>query len=309
MAENTLPDPLVPAEVDLRDFAFMPLHVVRLRDSGLTAKASGDEFRAAVLLWCASWHQQPAASLPDDDAEIASLCGYGRAPREWAKIRAGALRGWVKCSDGRLYHTVIAGEAREAWEKKLARRARTEAARKARGQQRQQQSDAPRADSDSAHAQATTEAVTASVTENVTGSKGQGQGQGQGQKKDPPQPPLPGGAQAGSRPARPEYPADFEAVWSDYPPRAGGNSKRAAFRAWSARINSGVPAKAIRDGVLRYRRYLERSGKIGTEFVKQAATFFGPDEHYSQKWGERQNSENMVDGIEIPAGMVAMRIC
>ena len=53
MAENTLPDPLVPAEVDLRDFAFMPLHVVRLRDSGLTAKASGDEFRAAVLLWCA----------------------------------------------------------------------------------------------------------------------------------------------------------------------------------------------------------------------------------------------------------------
>ena len=309
MPENTLPDPLVPAEVDLRDFAFMPLHVVRLRDSGLTAKASGDEFRAAVLLWCASWHQQPAASLPDDDAEIASLCGYGRAPREWAKIRAGALRGWVKCSDGRLYHTVIAGEAREAWEKKLARRARTEAARKARGQQRQQQSDAPRADSDSAHAQATTEAVTDSVTENVTGSKGQGQGQGQGQKKDPPNPPERGDADDREQPARPDYPADFEAVWSDYPPRAGGNSKRAAFRAWSARINSGVPAKTIRDGVLRYRRYLERSGKIGTEFVKQAATFFGPDEHYSQKWGEKQSGGNFYEGIEFPPDMVPMRIC
>ena len=77
--------PLVSAEVDLRDFSFMPLDVVRLRDSGLTAKATGDEFRAAVLLWCASWHQTPAASLPNDDQELANLCGYARAMREWAK--------------------------------------------------------------------------------------------------------------------------------------------------------------------------------------------------------------------------------
>ena len=74
MAENELPEPLVPADVDLRDFQYMPLDVVRLRDSSLAAKASGEEFRAAVLLWYVSWHQKPPASLPDDDEELASFC-------------------------------------------------------------------------------------------------------------------------------------------------------------------------------------------------------------------------------------------
>ena len=115
-----LPDPLVPADVDLRDFAFMPLDVVRLRDSGLTAKASGDEFRAAVLLWCASWHQVPAGSLPDDDDELANICGYSRSRREWAKVRQGAMRGWIACAGGRLYHHAVATKALEAWTLKLA---------------------------------------------------------------------------------------------------------------------------------------------------------------------------------------------
>ena len=113
-------NPLVPPECDLRDFAFMPLDVVRLRDSGLTAKASGDEFRAAVLLWCASWHQVPASSLPNDDDELANICGYSRSRKEWQKIRAGALRGWVLCNDGRMYHPAVAGKALEAWVEKLA---------------------------------------------------------------------------------------------------------------------------------------------------------------------------------------------
>ena len=148
----------------------MPLDVVRLRDSGLTAKATGDEFRAAVLLWCASWHQVPAASLPDDDDELANLCGYGRAPKEWKKIKAGAMRGWVLCNDGRLYHPTVAAKARESWQSKLAQRARTEAARRAREEQRQRMS------------QALLQTPETSVTDTATESKGQGQGQGQGIK-------------------------------------------------------------------------------------------------------------------------------
>lgn len=163
--------PLVSTEVDLRDFAFMPLDVVRLRDSGLTAKATGDEFRAAVLLWCASWHQVPAASLPNDDAELANLCGYGRALREWRRVRDGAMRGWVLCSDGRLYHPIIAEKARDAWQSKLAQRARTEAARRAREAARQSKS------------QSLLQTAQVSVTDIVTASKGQGQGQGQGIKE------------------------------------------------------------------------------------------------------------------------------
>jgi hypothetical protein len=106
-----LPLPLTPAECDLRDFQYMELDVRRLRDSEFAAGASGDGFRAGVLLWCAAWHQVPAASLPDNDVELANLAGYGRVVKEWRKVREEALSGFVKCSDGRLYHAVIAEKA------------------------------------------------------------------------------------------------------------------------------------------------------------------------------------------------------
>lgn len=109
------PDPLVPAEVDLRDYQFMPLDVVRLRDSRIVDEVTGDEFRAAVLLWCSAWHQVPAGSLPDDDAQLAKFAGYGRVIKEWLRRKAGALHGFVLCNDGRLYHPVIAEKAIDAW--------------------------------------------------------------------------------------------------------------------------------------------------------------------------------------------------
>lgn len=109
-----LPLPPVPAGCDLTDFQYMELDVRRLRDSKFASTPNGDAFRAGVLLWCAAWHQVPAASLPDDDVELASLAGYGRmsfSVKEWKKVRAEALTGFVKCSDGRLYHMVIAEKA------------------------------------------------------------------------------------------------------------------------------------------------------------------------------------------------------
>ena len=106
-----LPAPLTPADCDLSDFPYMELDVRRLRDSKFAAASDGEAFRAGVLLWCAAWHQVPAASLPDDDVELASLAGYGRVMREWRKVREVALTGFVKCSDGRLYHAVIAEKA------------------------------------------------------------------------------------------------------------------------------------------------------------------------------------------------------
>ena len=50
MTAQELPAPLVDANVDLRDFAFMPLDVVRLRDSDLAATESPEACWAAVLL-------------------------------------------------------------------------------------------------------------------------------------------------------------------------------------------------------------------------------------------------------------------
>lgn len=115
------PEPLTPAECDLTDFQYMELDVRRLRDSKFAATPKGDAFRAGIMLWCAAWHQVPAASLPDDDVELANLAGYGRMPisvKEWKKVRADALHGFVKCSDGRLYHPVIAEKAIAAFESK-----------------------------------------------------------------------------------------------------------------------------------------------------------------------------------------------
>lgn len=121
-----MPDPLVSGEVDLRDFAFMPLDVLRLRDSDLSTMASGDEFKAAVLLWCAAWHQIPAASVPNDDRWLARHSGAGA---RWRKVKDEALRGFILCSDGRLYHSVVADKAKESWAKKQEQRTKTLKAR------------------------------------------------------------------------------------------------------------------------------------------------------------------------------------
>jgi hypothetical protein len=130
------PAPLVDAKIELRDFPFLPLDVVRLRDSELAISATGDEFRAAVLLWCASWHQKPAASLPNDDKTLAAYAGYGRDIDGWKGIREGALRNFVECADGRLYHQVLAEKAIDAWDGKLRHRFRRECERIKKAAQR-----------------------------------------------------------------------------------------------------------------------------------------------------------------------------
>lgn len=119
MAE--LAAPLTPADCDLRGLPFMPLDVVRLLDSDIFALSTGEEFKAALALWCKAWLQVPAASLPDDDRVLAHLSGAGA---RWRKIREMALKGWVKCSDGRLYHPVVAEKAAEAWRHRQAQRDR-----------------------------------------------------------------------------------------------------------------------------------------------------------------------------------------
>jgi len=115
IATPELPNPLTPADCDLRDFQYMPLDVQRLCDSDLAALEPPEACWSALLLWSKAWHQVPAASLPDDDRVLAKFTGYQRAPAAWLAIREGALRGWIKCSDGRLYHPVVAEKANEAW--------------------------------------------------------------------------------------------------------------------------------------------------------------------------------------------------
>lgn len=190
MTESNLPSPLVDANVNLQEFQFLPLDVVRLRDSSLSIEASGDEFRAAVLLWCAAWHQVPAASLPAGDLALATYAGYGRGDvKSWLKVREGALRGFVKCSDGRLYHVVLAEKANEAWDGRLRHRHRKECDRIKKAAQRAEVKPVyPTFEEWRAHAEATGSDRWEPPSGDVPGmSPGTDQGQQQGQRVEVPE--------------------------------------------------------------------------------------------------------------------------
>lgn len=112
---NELPEPLVPADVDLRDFPGMWIDVDRLLKSDTWVLGTGDERSAAFTLWAQSWHQVPAGSLPDDNRMLEHLS----MSKRWKAVREHALRGWVRCNDGRLYHPTVCEKALEAWIEKL----------------------------------------------------------------------------------------------------------------------------------------------------------------------------------------------
>ncbi|GJL37378.1 hypothetical protein TUM17576_41980 [Enterobacter hormaechei] len=91
-------------------------------------------------------------------------------------------------------------------------------------------------------------------------------------------------ASAPARPAKQDYSPEFETAWQAYPKRAGGNPKPSAFKAWKARLKDGVKPETMLEGVKRYAAYVRATGSTGTQFVKQAATFFGPDRHFEESW-------------------------
>lgn len=114
----TAPEPLVPADCDCTNLDGFLLNVERLMASELVALSSHEVVAAALFLWCRAWKQRPAASLPDDQRVLAA---YARLslPR-FLRVRDEVMRGFVKCSDGRLYHRVLAAEALKAFSKKQA---------------------------------------------------------------------------------------------------------------------------------------------------------------------------------------------
>lgn len=126
------PAPLVPPEVDLRDFPRMGLDVARLKGSELVVNEPPEVCWAALMLWCAAWHEVPAGSVPNNERWLADKAGYlsrGRIETSWGQIREGVLRGFQECSDGRLYHTVTCEIALDAWTSKQRQRWISECAR------------------------------------------------------------------------------------------------------------------------------------------------------------------------------------
>lgn len=105
---TSLPAPVIPADASLRHMPAYLIDIDRLLNSEQVALGDPAANFYAIVLWCASIHQIPAGSLPDSDDMLAYIARLGRDVRTWRKMREkGALRGWVKHSDGRLYHKVV----------------------------------------------------------------------------------------------------------------------------------------------------------------------------------------------------------
>ncbi|WP_165374848.1 YdaU family protein [Sphingomonas montana] len=140
----TVPEPMTPPDCDLRGLEYMPLLGQRLFGSEFDALANDSEWRAGLTLWWAAWTQCPAGSLPDDDAALCRLADLGRDIKTFRKLRVRALHGFVKCSDGRLYHPTLCEQALVAWDKRVKERARKAQWRaKKSGQDEGQDGDVP----------------------------------------------------------------------------------------------------------------------------------------------------------------------
>jgi uncharacterized protein YdaU (DUF1376 family) len=118
MKQKHLPKPPIDPDLDLRDFRWMPLDILALQNSECWLIGSPEQIKAALALWMAAWHQVPAGSLPDNDTALRRIAGVPN----WESVRAFSLRGFEKCSDGRLYHQILVSKAIEAFSNRERRR-------------------------------------------------------------------------------------------------------------------------------------------------------------------------------------------
>lgn len=79
----------------------------------------------------------------------------------------------------------------------------------------------------------------------------------------------------------PDWLEDFRQV---YPKRAGDQEWNRAARAGNARLTEGHTVEELLAGAGRYASYISATGKTGTEYVKQAATFLGPEKSFLLPW-------------------------
>lgn len=132
-----LPAPLTPSDCDLRSYDWFPLFHKRLQRSAWWLRASAEAKATSVELWCEAYQQVPAASLPNEDIELATAAGFGRRDvASWLLLKQEVMSPWILCSDGRWYHPVLAEVARDAWAIRDEKR-RKERDKKARQRERQ----------------------------------------------------------------------------------------------------------------------------------------------------------------------------
>ena len=118
MPEDGRPKPFVSPDTSIDGYESALMDWDRLKSSELWAISTGDEFKAAVSLWGSSYRQSPPGSLPNNERILKK---FSEAGDNWPNVREVALHGFVECSDGRLYHKVIAEDVLKAARNKQKR--------------------------------------------------------------------------------------------------------------------------------------------------------------------------------------------
>lgn len=226
--------------------------------SAAVARMSHAEIGVYLLLLCYDWNE---GGIPEDVGQLARMVKL--SPKQFARVWE-AIGSCFPVRDGRRYNPRLDQERakQEEWR-----------AKSAAGGQRSAEVRAMRA------------------------TTRQPSGKGGSRVVEPPyQPPTqpnvntpspsPSSTPVTTTPPPPPsaYPGEFERAFQALPKRAGGNPKRAALKAWNGSLSRGADPQAIEDGAHRYARFIDAIGKTGTQYVKQGATFFGPDELWLDAW-------------------------
>ncbi|PNF10517.1 helix-turn-helix domain-containing protein [Enterobacter cancerogenus] len=117
---------------------------------------------------------------------------------------------------------------------------------------------------------------------------------------EPKDPPLPPRGKVSRKNKITEYSSEFEIAWAAYPRRAGGQDKAGAFKAWNARIREGVSIQDMLDGTRRYADFVVATGAAGTQYVKQAKTFYGPSNFFLEDWAKPEQQRPVPGVISVP---------
>lgn len=84
-----------------------------------------------------------------------------------------------------------------------------------------------------------------------------------------------------------DVPEDWlQILRQEYPRRYGGNGWQALKKIVPARLSEGYTWEQLLEGTKGYKKYCIKTGLIGTVYVKQARTFFGPDCWFDEDYSE-----------------------
>lgn len=225
------------------ELEWFPLYVKNLLTSRKVKKLSNEEFGIYMKLLCYQWIDGP---LPLEIEELASICDTNADAMATAWDRVGKC--FIKTDDGYLNEFLEDVREEQEMKAKIKSRAGKAGAEARWGKRKDGKRNA-----------------TALPTQSDTNGN-------RVEEKRKEEKVIVG--DSGEIP----YTEDFEEAWRLYPDRPN-NPKKAAFRAWKARINQGVDAAELIRATARYAEYC-RSENIEPRYIKRASTFFGPDEHW-----------------------------